>query len=140
MNSGDNKQCACGSGQSYAICCARFHVGADKAPTAEALMRSRYCAYVEGEIDYLVATTLPAVRRTDLWVDYQATHKTIDWVGLEILSTSQGGEGDKTGKVEFRATYIQEGQKSVHHELSRFRRYRGDWNYMDGDIRAAAIS
>ncbi len=30
------------------------------APCAEALMRSRYSAYVLGLIDYLVATTLPA--------------------------------------------------------------------------------
>jgi SEC-C motif-containing protein len=97
-------------------------------------MRSRYCAYVVGAIDYLVATTLPAVRRTDLWIDYQTTHKTIDWIGLEIVNIWQGGQGDKTGKVEFRATYLQDGRKSVHHELSRFRRHRGDWNYVDGQV------
>jgi SEC-C motif domain protein len=134
-----NKRCACGSDVLYQECCGRYHSGVKKAPTAEALMRSRYCAYVEGEIDYLVATTLPAVRRTDLWIDYQTTYKTIDWIGLEIVSTAQGGESDKTGKVEFRATYIQDGQKSVHHELSRFRRYQGGWNYMDGKISDTSI-
>ncbi len=102
-------------------------------------MRSRYSAYVVGAIDYLVATTLPAVRRTDLWIDYQATHKTIEWVGLEIVKFWQGGEKDKTGKVEFRATYIQDGRKAVHHELSRFRRHSGDWCYMDGQITDTAL-
>ncbi|MFT4900891.1 MAG: SEC-C motif-containing protein [Lentimonas sp.] len=99
-------------------------------------MRSRYTAYVVGEIDYLVATTLPAVRTTSLWVDYQSTHTTIEWLGLEVLSVQQGSETDKTGKVEFLASYLQDGQHAVHHELSRFRRYRGEWCYLDGQIRA----
>lgn len=36
-------------------CCDRYHRGA-RAPTVLALMRSRYTAYVRGEIEYLVAT------------------------------------------------------------------------------------
>jgi SEC-C motif-containing protein len=95
-------------------------------------MRSRYCAYVVGEIDYLVATTLPAVRTTDLWISYESTHKTIQWIGLEVLAASQGGATDKTGKVEFKASYIQDGIRSIHHEVSRFRRSGGNWYYMDG--------
>jgi SEC-C motif-containing protein len=38
-----------------AACCGRYHRG-ERAPTAVALMRSRYTAYVRGEIDYLVDT------------------------------------------------------------------------------------
>jgi SEC-C motif-containing protein len=124
--------CACGSGVDYADCCEQFHLGAAKAPTAEALMRSRYCAYVLGQIDYLVATTLPAVRTTDLWVNYQSTADSIQWIGLEVMSASQGGVKDKTGKVEFKASYIQDGERAMHHELSRFRRSGGDWYYVDG--------
>ena len=97
-------------------------------------MRSRYAAYVVGVVDYLVDTTLPAVRRADLRQQYQATHDSIQWVGLEVLRSSQGAATDKMGKVEFRATYIQDGQRAVHHELSRFRRHRGEWCYMDGQI------
>jgi SEC-C motif-containing protein len=127
-------RCACGSGQLYARCCQPFHLGSAKAPSAEALMRSRYCAYVLGQIDYLVATTLPAVRTTDLWVNYKATHESIQWIALDVLRTAQGGARDKTGKVEFKASYVQDGRPAVHHELSRFRRSGGDWYYVDGQL------
>ena len=128
--------CACGSGANYGDCCGRYHVGPATAPTAEALMRSRYCAYVLGLIDYLVATTLPAVRTTDLWISYQSTHKTIQWIGLEVVAASQGGAKDKTGKVEFKASYVQDGISSIHHEWSRFRRSGGAWYYVDGTRRS----
>jgi SEC-C motif-containing protein len=124
--------CACGKGANYADCCEPFHSGREKAPTAEALMRSRYCAYVRGQIDYLVATTLAAVRTTDLWVNYKSTADSIQWIGLEVISVSQGGAGDKTGKVEFKASYIQDGEPAIHHEWSRFRRSGGHWYYIDG--------
>ncbi|HEX5804075.1 MAG TPA: YchJ family metal-binding protein, partial [Azospira sp.] len=44
--------CPCGSDQPYARCCGRWHAG-EPAPSAEALMRSRYAAYVLGLSDYL---------------------------------------------------------------------------------------
>jgi len=119
-------------------CCGRYHVGPANAPTAEALMRSRYCAYVLGRIDYLVGTTLPAVRTTDLWVNYESTHKSIQWIGLDVVNTSQGGTTDKTGKVEFKASYIQDGVRSIHHEYSRFRRSGGNWYYVDGRVKGCA--
>ena len=127
--------CACGSGQAYVDCCEPFHLGKATAPTAEALMCSRYCAYVKGQIDYLVGTTLPASRTTDLWVNYQSTADSIQWIGLEVMSASQGGVKDKTGKVEFKASYIQDGVRSIHHELSRFRRSGGQWYYVDGRVK-----
>jgi SEC-C motif-containing protein len=127
--------CACGSGANYADCCEPFHLGKATAPTAEALMRSRYCAYVMRQIDYLVGTTLPAARTTDLWVNYQSTADSIQWIGLEVVATSQGGATDKTGKVEFKASYIQDGVRSIHHELSRFRRSGGAWYYVDGRVK-----
>ena len=97
-------------------------------------MRSRYCAYVVGAIKYLVSTTHPSMRRTDLWIAYESTHKSIEWTGLEVLNTWQGTATDKIGKVEFKASYIQDGESSVHHEVSRFRRHSGDWAYLDGAV------
>lgn len=95
-------------------------------------MRSRYCAYVYEKIDYLVETTLPAARTTDLWVTYKSTADSIQWIGLELKAASQGGPNDKTGKIEFQASYIQEGVRAIHHKLSRFRRSGGQWYYVDG--------
>lgn len=127
-------ECPCGSAFSYASCCQRLHKRLMPAVSAESLMRARYAAYVLGEIDYLVKTTLPVMRRTNLWLDYQETQQSLRWISLEVLSTSQGGVKDKIGKVEFKATYIQEGVRSVHHEQSRFRRHSGEWHYVDGLI------
>ena len=38
--------CPCGSGQAIAECCGRYLDGGEAVPTAEALMRSRYTAFV----------------------------------------------------------------------------------------------
>ncbi|MFM0874673.1 YchJ family metal-binding protein, partial [Klebsiella pneumoniae] len=48
--------CPCGSGDPLDDCCGRYHQG-HPAPTAEALMRSRYSAYGLGLVDYLRDTT-----------------------------------------------------------------------------------
>ena len=129
-----NFSCACGSGRTYVECCEPFHLSKAIPSTAAALMRSRYCGYVYEKIDYLVETTLPAARTTDLWVNYKSTADSIQWIGLELMAASQGGPNDKTGKVEFKASYIQEGERATHHELSRFRRSGGKWYYVDGSI------
>ena len=54
--------CPCGSEIEYQKCCEPCHTGAAPAKTAEALMRSRYSAYVKGAIDYLIDTVLPEQR------------------------------------------------------------------------------
>ena len=97
-------------------------------------MRSRYSAYVLGEIDYLVQTTHPATRSPGLKAGYQGTHGSIQWVGLEVCSIFQGTRKDKTGKVEFKASYIRNGKRAIHHEKSRFRRHAGAWHYLDGEV------
>ncbi len=131
--------CPCSSENEYAACCQPYHRGDAKAPTAEALMRSRYSAYVLGEIDYLVQTTHPATRSSNLQASYRATHESIHWVGLEVMGTFQGRANDKTGKVEFRATYLQDGQRAIHHEKSRFKRHAGAWHYLDGEVAEEVI-
>ena len=97
-------------------------------------MRSRYAAYVMGKVDYLVATTHPQARSTNLAAAYQQTFETIQWIRLEVCSSSQGAASDKIGKVEFKATYVQAGRTAVHHEHSRFKRHSGGWHYFDGKI------
>lgn len=126
--------CPCGSALAYEVCCELYHAQLEKAPSAEALMRSRYAAYVIGLVDYLIATTHPSKRSKDLAAAYQQTFETIQWVGLKVCSTFQGETTDKIGKVEFEATYLQDGQTSLHHEHSRFKRHSGDWHYLDGVI------
>ena len=126
--------CPCGSGRSFAECCEPYLSGAATPPTAEALMRSRYSAYVEHAIDYL-GDTLHPKHRAD-W-DRDATRRwaeSADWLALEIVSTAAGQQGDDEGWVEFIATYRDKEQTQRHHERSRFRSEAGCWYYVDGDV------
>ncbi|MDQ8195484.1 YchJ family metal-binding protein [Coraliomargarita sp. SDUM461004] len=127
-------KCPCESGLEYSECCQDYHAKRRNAPTAEALMRARYAAYVRKEITFLVETTHPTQRDVDLANGYSHTANSIQWIGLEILQTLNGAESDNMGKVEFRASYIQDGQRAIHHEKSRFKRYAGKWYYLDGYV------
>ena len=62
----DDERCPCLSGDTYGACCGRYHSGAATAPTAEALMRSRYSAFAVGAVFLVstVATLLFQVRIT----------------------------------------------------------------------------
>lgn len=124
--------CACCNNALYVDCCKPYHDGKTVAPTAVALMRSRYSAFVYGEVNYLVKTTLPAKRTADLESYYKATSESIFWISLEVVGTLQGGPSDKVGKVEFKASYSQAGRIKTYHECSRFRRKGEHWYYVDG--------
>jgi len=122
--------CPCGSGQDLANCCGQYHDGA-AAPTAEALMRSRYSAYALGNGAYL-EKTLSTDQKADFnaeEVEANATHT--KWQGLEIRQTSGGGEKDEKGTVEFVARYREGNQSAVHHELAFFKREEGKWVFAD---------
>ena len=91
----DDARCPCLSGETYGACCGRYHRGllaggADSvtAPTAEALMRSRYAAFAVGDADYLLATWHPSTRPADLDLDDDVT-----WRRLDVVATSAGGPG-----------------------------------------------
>ena len=118
--------CPCGSGAAFADCCGRWLEGGLAAPTAEALMRSRYTAYVRGAFDYLARTWHPKTRPPDLGP------QPVQWLGLTIVAIEQGGERDQTGTVEFKARYTSPEGEGVMHERSRFQRVQGAWCYLDG--------
>lgn len=125
--------CPCGSGIPEPGCCAVFHAGAP-APTALALMRSRYTAYVRGAIAYLVATHDPATRGT---LDVPAMtrwSRDTTWLGLEIEATAKGGANDADGFVTFIAFGVTNGTPVRQRERSRFRRIAGAWHYVDGRV------
>ena len=121
--------CPCGSGRTLDQCCAPFIDTQVPAPTAEALMRSRYTAYVLGREDYLKASWHPDFRPTDLDVANDAATR---WLGLEIRAHRQIDENHAV--VEFVARYKIGGRAHRLHETSRFVREGGHWLYTDGDI------
>ena len=127
--------CPCGTGRSYPDCCGRYHCGKAVPQTAEQLMRSRYAAYALCQVDYLCRTTHPERRNSSLHGEISAWAAQVEFTGLKILAVYQGQTDDKRGKVEFIADYRHRQQAAQLHELSRFRRYQGEWVYFDGEIR-----
>jgi SEC-C motif-containing protein len=123
MKKKPTEHCPCG-GASYATCCEPYHNGTP-APTAEALMRSRYCAYVLKLERYLLDTWHPDTRSASLDLADDATK----WLGLEIKRHE--ADGDRA-IVEFIARYKVGGRAGRLHESSRFVRENGHWLYIDG--------
>ncbi|MGX9899434.1 YchJ family protein [Arthrobacter sp. SA17] len=124
-------RCPCLTGEQYAECCGRFHSGDAHAPTAEQLMRSRYCAFVLLEKEYLLQTWHPRTRPSSLDLD-----PALEWRRLDILSCQHGGPLDTEGTVEFAAHFRHDGERGVHHETSRFVREDKRWYYVHGETSA----
>ena len=89
-------------------------------------MRSRYTAFVVGDVSHLVRSWHPRTRPDDL-----TGSSGRDWTGLRVLEVRDGGEGDETGTVSFEAAYTEAGR--VQREVSRFERRRGAWVYVDAE-------
>ena len=120
--------CPCGSGRTLATCCGRYHDGAP-APDADALMRSRYSAYVLGLETYLKATWHPDTSPANLELD--ATPRP-QWLGLAVKSHTPLDAQHAT--VEFVARYKLNGRAFKLHELSRFEKVDGCWVYVAGEM------
>ena len=125
--------CPCDSGSDLEQCCGPIIAGNAPAPTAEALMRSRFTAFARGNLDHVERTLCREERETfdPAAADDMAK---VEWTRLEILGTTDGSAGDDSGTVTFAAHFRQDGKRLVHHERSTFRREDGLWVYVDGDI------
>jgi SEC-C motif-containing protein len=110
-------------------CCGRYLDDGEAAPTAEALMRSRYTAYALRREGYLLQTWHSDTRPASLGLQGESHRK---WLGLEIKRHEQSKPG--RALVEFVARYKVAGRAHRLHEVSRFVREAGRWLYVDGDI------
>jgi SEC-C motif domain protein len=126
--------CPCGrlngAGQTvlYHQCCGLYHgMTGLHAPDASALMRSRYSAFVLGDVDYLRATWHPDTCPADLTLE-----PGVKWLGLEVKSARQ--LDDTHAEVEFVARSRVAGRGQRLHERSRFVKDQGRWLYLDGDL------
>ena len=121
--------CPCGSTKPYTDCCARYVESNDPAPSAEALMRSRYTAYTLLREDYLLATWHPSTRPSALAL---AQDETTKWIALEVKRHEQPDA--EHAIVEFVARYKVNGRAHRLHEVSRFARENGKWFYVDAEV------
>ena len=109
----------------YEQCCGRFHRAQSQAPTAEALMRSRYSAFARRDEAYLLRTWHPSSRPASIGFDEE-----LRWVRLEITGGTGGALFDTTGTVTFAAHYTESGRPGVLREDSSFVREDGEWLYL----------
>jgi len=128
----ETKNCPCGSGVEYADCCEPYITGAKNAPTAEALMRSRYSAYVKHAIDYIIGTCIEGDSMSREGITDWSEKS--NWLGLKIISVKNGGTDDSKGIVVFEATYERKGLKNIHSEIAKFAKQEDRWFFVDGKI------
>ncbi len=124
--------CLCGSGVDDQQCCGPYHSGEKIPATAEALMRSRYSAYVLRNAVYL-QETWGANKRPEK-IDF--SREKTDWLRLEVIETKKGGIKDSKGVVAFKAFFMQDGEEHVMNEVSRFTKINGRWFYLGGVIKS----
>ncbi|TDP82906.1 SEC-C motif-containing protein [Aquabacterium commune] len=109
----------------YADCCGRFHAGPLhlQAPDPEALMRSRYSAFVLDLRDYLMATWHPDHRPALI----EPPEPGLRWLGLQITATRM--TVPDRGEVSFVARSKLGGRAHRLVERSGFVREGGRWFY-----------
>lgn len=133
------KNCYCGRPVEFEKCCAPYIKGTMNPSTAEDLMRARYSAYVMDDIDFIESTH--SLEKRDA-LDVEETRKWAsesEWLGLEILGTTKGGQDDTVGTVEFKALYSQNEISYEHHELSTFKKIEEKWYFEHGEIIPATV-
>ncbi len=125
--------CPCGSESEFEHCCQPAILGVRPAATPEALMRSRYSAYVTQNADYLIASWHPDCGASAFRDALKEGFATTQWMGLHVIATQPGKNSDE-GYVEFSARYQDSGdpQTVIIHERSRFLRLNERWYYIDG--------
>lgn len=118
--------CYCGSSLSFENCCEPYLKNINKAPTAEALMRSRYSAFATGAADYLVSTIHSSERKFHNKAEIIEWSKSNHWIKLEVLASTET-------TVTFKAYYLDSELKAqIHHEHSTFIFENNSWYYVDG--------
>lgn len=124
-------QCPCNSGVHFHQCCDPIISGVKQAETAEQLMRARYTAHTQVQMDFIANTHDPETKKNVDLKDSREWAESTKWTGLEIIETIQGGPEDEVGTVEFKAAFETKDGLQYHHERSEFCKRDGIWFYSD---------
>lgn len=122
-------KCPCGSGKPLISCCGPYLEGKEDPPTPEALMRSRYTAYTQGNLDYIEKTMKgEALERFNRSASEKKPQE-MEWLKLDVLFSE---EEEDIGTVQFIATFRMAGEEHFMHEISSFQKVDGKWYYTKG--------
>lgn len=122
--------CICNSEKLSRDCCEQYISGQKLAPDPESLMRSRYTAYTQANIEYIVATMRGAALVGFNSDEAAQWAKEAKWLRLQVLNAPAVAAGEDKGIVEFKAHYLLQGRKQLLHEISAFERVDGRWYYV----------
>ena len=121
--------CPCCSEKPYTECCYRFIEGGQIPSSAEELMRSRYTAYTQANVDYIERTMKPPVADRFDKDNAKQWAERVEWQKLEVTNVYQH---NLHGFVEFAAHYRDDQTRHVIVEKSEFHKIDGVWYYVDG--------
>ena len=123
--------CPCGSDMLFSECCEPYILQRKLPSSPEALMRSRFSAYVKKAYAYIVNTYTVASKQNLTVANIAEASKDTTWIKLEVMSAY---EQDEHGEVEFIAFYKVGHRFYAMHELSRFIKEDKRWRYVNGDM------
>jgi len=108
----NERECGCGSGNTYEVCCKPMHAkgGITRETTPEQIVRARFTSYKENKPEFIVESTHEASpdfskrmdgdndedmkkARETLESDARATAKKIRFLSLKIMKKGSGGDG-----------------------------------------------
>ena len=135
--------CPCHSGRTPDECCARFLAAdADEAPSPEALMRSRFTAFVRRDAEHLARTLHPdadgypegaaAIARAFAKEGRRTVYRKLTVLDVSAWDDSPGAEG----RVLFAADVRRRGKDVSFVEDSTFVRTDIGWRYLAGVLRS----
>ena len=120
-----DQPCPCGSGKTFALCCAPVLARSRVAATAEELMRARFTAHVVHDFRFLHDSFRETAGRPYV---PEAGTPTIRWTKL-VVHSHELGKGPEQAFVDFSAYGTEEGVEKVLHEKGEFVRLNGAWLY-----------
>jgi SEC-C motif domain protein len=113
--------CYCGSSKSFNICCQPYHIN-HNAPTAEALMRSRFSAFATADVNHILTTQVKELSDGVDPLSLKAELSGQKWVNLQITHSSEKS-------VAFIASMLYNGILYTMQEHSQFIYNDGQWLY-----------
>ena len=122
--------CHCGLNKPFIECCGPYLNKEKVADTAEILLRARYSAFVEGDIQFIEDSHSPLTKDQFTREDTKSWAEMSTWKGLTIQKTQI--MSDSETQIEFEVRYEMEEENKIHHELSVFKKQDGLWYFHSG--------
>jgi len=119
----------------FSQCCQPCIQGKKKVATAETLLRSRYTAFVIGDVDYIIRTQHSRTKDQAARDEIETWAKQSEWHGFTLIQTEGGAESDSKGILQFCAKYRPHNEKRVreHYENALFEKENGEWRFVDSE-------